>query len=364
MQIINHTRAVADCSIGYATDGQAHLILAVKATYEYTPTGEVIFAEQQIALFDSDQFVGDPATTSHEFENDFALRKARCDILLTGHAYAPQGRPAPLVGVGLRVGERMKVFNVTGTRHWQAGLLTITPGKPQPFTKQRIGYEVAFGGVDLSGKTIESYDLNPCGRGYFKHLKHSNIDGKPMPQTEALTSPITSPTGKYIPQSLGPIARNAMPRAGYAGTYDAAWIDERMPVLPEDFDERYYQAAPADQQIDALRSSEEIVMVNLSCQAEIRFKLPDLALNVQLQPKKGNAETHAARADTLILEPDHNRFSVVWRVTRPIRQSLQEWEHAIVGNASASRSAKESVISLDVMREGLRQLASHKTPRS
>ena len=39
-------------------------------------------------------------------------------------------------------------------------------------------------------------------------------------------------------------------RIEYGGTYDQNWIDNVFPFLPADFDDRYYQMAPPDQQTD------------------------------------------------------------------------------------------------------------------
>jgi len=35
----------------------------------------------------------------------------------------------------------------------------------------------------------------------------------------------------------------------YSGTYDEAWQRDMAPLLPEDFDEQFFQRAPPDQQI-------------------------------------------------------------------------------------------------------------------
>lgn len=52
------------------------------------------------------------------------------------------------------------------------------------------------------------------------------------------------------PAGFGPLGKAWAPRLALAGTYDARWLDERHPRLPEDFDFAYWNGAPADQQID------------------------------------------------------------------------------------------------------------------
>ena len=61
---------------------------------------------------------------------------------------------------------------------------------------------------------------------------------------------MTVPWGDYRPMGFGPGRPRLDAPLSYAGTYDQNWLDNVFPFLPADFDERYYQAAPEDQQID------------------------------------------------------------------------------------------------------------------
>ena len=53
-----------------------------------------------------------------------------------------------------------------------------------------------------------------------------------------------------MPAGFGPIARHWEPRVRWAGTYDKRWQRTRKPLLPDDFDDRFHQCAPEDQQVD------------------------------------------------------------------------------------------------------------------
>ncbi|MDM5182294.1 DUF2169 domain-containing protein, partial [Massilia sp. DJPM01] len=61
------------------------------------------------------------------------------------------------------------------------------------------------------------------------------------------------------------------------------------------------------------------------------FTLPSLSLDVTFNPKDGASQTLPARADTLLLEPDRQRFSVTWRVAKPLRRTVDEISHVEVG---------------------------------
>jgi hypothetical protein len=136
--------------------------------------------------------------------------------------------------------------------------------------------------------------------------------------------------------SFGPIGRNWLPRSGYAGTYDKKWQDEVFPFLPGDFDDRYFNAAPEDQQLPELVGGEQVVLANLTHPAltpsgRIEFHLPALALNVTLTPQKGSAERIAARVDTLVIEPEKQRYTILWRVVRDLQNNPLRYKTIEIG---------------------------------
>jgi hypothetical protein len=59
--------------------------------------------------------------------------------------------------------------------------------------------------------------------------------------------------------------------------------------------------------------------------------LPSLALSITIHPTCGSPETVPARADTVLLEPDLQRFSIVWRVSRPLRRGIDEIRQVEIG---------------------------------
>jgi hypothetical protein len=260
--------------------------------------------------------------------------KPRCDVVLLGSAYAPQGRPAERVTVSLRVGPVNKRFDVVGDRGWLADMLGVAPAAPQPFQVMPITYDRAFGGVDNLNpdpETHTAFFANPVGRGFYPRSKGRPIDGKPMPNTEEQGRPVTDPEESYAPMSFGPVGRGWQPRIQYAGTYDQNWIDNIFPFLPSDFDDRAYQCAPPDQQMDHLRGGEEVVLVNLTPQGHTTFRLPTVEVPVTFyKANYGEQEVHAD-GDTLILEPDLGRFSMVWRAALPLRRNMFEVAQVIVG---------------------------------
>jgi hypothetical protein len=197
-----------------------------------------------------------------------------------------------------------------------------------------ISYDVAFGGTDRFGddeREHGAYLPNPVGRGWHRQLKDEWVDGTPLPNTEGIDGPVANPAGNYVPMSFGPLGRGWPDRVRFAGTYDQQWLDDVFPFLPRDFDARYYQAAPLDQQIPLPKSTLEVAMSGLTADGLRRFELPYFDAPVHVFPKRGGQEDLTASLDTIAFEPDHERFTMSWRVARPLKRNMHEIAQVLVG---------------------------------
>lgn len=335
MDFINPTRLPAAWTLGFDRDGRELLVVVVKATFTIPESGsDPRLAEEQSKLIEADEFTAEPGLSAPLRETDFAHRKPFCDILLNGSAYAPGGRPVRQAIVTAKVGAFTKAFVVKGPRLWQRRLLGVVAGDPEPFAKVSISYDVAYGGIDASGGAIRTFLSNPVGRGYAPNA--NDIDSRPLPHTEEIGNPITAPTGNYQPMSLGPIGRSWSPRAGFAGTYDQRWLDEEAPFWPRDFDPRYFQGAPVDQQIQYPRGGEDVVLQNLTASGSVRFRLPSLYVPLLLIPHLDEDKQVDPVVDTIAFEPDQARFAMTLRATIPMRRSCFDIKEIIVGEPRRS----------------------------
>jgi len=347
MELLNATNMTAGYTMGLRPDGRELLVVVVKGTFTIPKENkQPELAEQQADLVMADEFTGEPGFSAPKYESDFAPHKRRCDVLLNGSAYAPVGRPVTHIDVGLRVGAMAKFFSVVGNRVWKKDWFSIHDTEPTPFTVMPISYDHAFGGVDQSSpdeREHRTFLENHAGKGFHFSLAKEVIDGKPLPNTEEIGRRVTNPRGNYRPMALGPLGRAWQPRPKFAGTYDQKWQEDIFPFLPSDFDERYYQAAPEDQQIDYLRGGEEVVLVNLTTQGRATFKLPTISVPVTFYLKNGVEKEMAANNDTIIIEPDLGRFMLVWRASLPLRKNMFEVEEVVIGRMSRSwHLARES----------------------
>jgi len=341
MQIWNQMGYQHEYTTALDIAGHEHILVIVKGTFDFpeSPNGPIRKSATQVPLVMADTQTGDAAYSATLWESDFAFRKPRCDVILNGCAHAPGGRPAERVPVGIKVGNWSKLVEVVGHREWRSIGPAFTSTAPQPFLKMPITYDNAWGGVDRlnpQDKLPGAYLRNPVGTGWAQTKNQSLIPGLRLPNTQAVDDEVNSPFGDYKPMSFGPMGRGWPGRIEYGGTYDENWTKNIFPFLPPDFDERYFQMAPPDQQIDLPRGGEEVQLVNLTPDGRISFRLPSTALPVTMfkyQTKTFDSEVYP---DTILIDPENRRFSLVWRVSQRIQRMVLEFTECWVGPPSES----------------------------
>jgi hypothetical protein len=205
---------------------------------------------------------------------------------------------------------------VSGDRYWQRGVQFDSPSKPIPFLRMPLVFERAFGG---DAPDAEHHSGNPLGLGI-----QPDADGRVwLPNVEAHDHPIGNPGDRPAPLGFGPIPGHWPQRRQYAGTYDAAWFEQRYPLPPQDLDPRHWQLAPAAQQAAGhLRGGEEVMLVNLTppgyaADGKLAFKLPKLTLAFQTYFTDGSSVASRSVIHSLILEPDYPRISIVHHMAVP-----------------------------------------------
>jgi len=336
MDFVNQTKLVAGWTMGFQKDGRELVVVAVKGTFAIPERvdREPSLAEVQVPLVTSDTFTGAPGFSAVAHEVDFAHHKPACDVLVNGCAHAPGGRPASCVPVALMVGPVKKHFEVIGERFYELGLLGSSTPPPKPFTSLPISYDRAYGGADRHPREpnqIRTYADNPIGVGYYPLTQGHDRSGKALACTREMGKPADEPNQSYRPMAFGPLGRNFKERVKYAGTYDQEWMDRRAPFFPDDFDDRYFQAAPADQQMPYPQGGEVVVLENLSPRGRLIFPLPRLNVPVLFIPYRRAAFQRQAVIDTIVIEPELDRFTMTWRTSVPMDRSCFDLYQVVVG---------------------------------
>ena len=106
-----------------------------------------------------------------------------------------------------------------------------------------------------------------------------------------------------------------------------------FPFLPPDFDEHYYQAAPADQQVPLPQGGRGGGAGQPHTGRRARsFTLPHFEVPVHVFPKKGEREDlHAQRSTPSSSSPTTSASRMTWRVARPLKKNMFEIAQVLVG---------------------------------
>ena len=314
-RIVNTTPFRAARDIFRDRHGVDTLHVTLKATFHLGP--ELAVSDEQRPILVADEYTGDPTTTSLIYPGERHLAKPGTDIIVIGSAHAPRGKPAQTVDVSLALGPVRKLIRVFGERQWQRGPAPATA--PVPFVTLPLVHERAFGGPAVAH--------NPVGIGH--RGGHAPVPGTALPNLEDPRRPFLDLGDESIPVCFAAIAPSWSPRSGLAGTYDESWRRRRAPYLPIDFDPRYFHAAPPDQTTTAhLLGGEPVELQHLTPEP-LRFTLPVCAWTVRAQ-LGSDILPLAPRLETVLIEPDAGRFSLLWRATAVVDRRALEIDEVTV----------------------------------
>jgi hypothetical protein len=181
---------------------------------------------------------------------DLVPSKVGTDIVCNGHVYAPEGKACTDCVAELRIGTLRREVHVTGRRPSPDA---APEALPEPFVRVPLGGERAPG---LAG--------------------------------------------------VGP---HEEPRRRYRGTFDEVWERTCAPLLPEDMDPRFWNAA----QLTSTRplvGGEPIALVHLTPSGHLETTLPRVAVRARVDDR----EVRPA-LDLVVLEPDEDRLALTFRLS-------------------------------------------------
>jgi hypothetical protein len=288
---------------------------ALKATFVIGVTTErtsVTFAETQVPVTLEPEYHGEPGLSSLKRHTDLSLEKPGTDIVVMGHAWAPNGRAVQVMDIGVRVGPVTKVARVFGDRVWTYAGVGFQATAPEPFEVMPIVWERAYGGIDVMKERKTQESRNPVGTGFRVSEGGLPVEGVRLPNIEDPRELISAWNQQPAPMGFAPIDASWEPRRSYAGTYDEQWERQRAPYLPADFDPRFLQIAPPDMIAPRLDGGEWVDLRGLTREGVMQFQLP------RMQPRvvyvvDGSSIERPAVLDTVIIEPDAARLQLVWR---------------------------------------------------
>jgi len=124
---------------GQAPDGEHILAVLVKRSYSIQSGQRCRRAAKDRKLVAGDTHFGDPMNTSVQYESDFVPVKLATDVVLNGHAYAPDGKATFEIPATLSVDDVVRSVLVIGDRtaHHRAGTAPVF-SDPVSFTRMPL----------------------------------------------------------------------------------------------------------------------------------------------------------------------------------------------------------------------------------
>jgi hypothetical protein len=303
MNAISLSPAIRVASLPFhPREGVGALAVVAKLTFDLVP-GRVRLAATPEDVHERDVHFEDNPRASVYAPGDLAPVKPRADVVLVGSAFAPGGASVRSLLVRLCVAGVDKSIEVFCKRIWTREGAMREGGH---WSHMPLRYERAAGGMDTWNPVgIPGNDAPPdrFGQRVAPNLQRPGL-------TVLRSTDLLPPTG------FGPIASTWLLRREKLGERGAAWSEDavRTEPLGDDFDLAYFQVAPPDQQADALRPDEDIVLENLHREhPRLVTALPGLRPRALRRSPGGASDELNLTADTLWIDTDRARCTLTFR---------------------------------------------------
>lgn len=311
LQIVNHTPLASAFSIFTDKTGAERVSLVVKAHLTLPAEGQAVTLHPEpCEVLVQDLYTGEPGQSSLLLAGELVLEKTATDVAVVGSAVAPGNVPVSQMPVSLTLGEQQHQVLVTGDRTWKQDLSGATD--PEPFTTMPLTYERAFGGrsPQEEGKPPLYCAENPVGRGFA--AKRAEARGAALPNLEAVDQPMTHWQQKPPVAGFGFIDTSWQPRMTLVGTYDETWQRNKAPLLPDDFDSDFFNAAhPTLVQQPFLTGGERVVLEGFHADGRQTCTLPKPRLQATFNLA---GQKHPRDMDLwqVVFHPNEQRFTMSW----------------------------------------------------
>jgi hypothetical protein len=344
-----------------AKDEQNRAMLSVlaKRTYLIDGAGCVVAPEQLPML----PMRIDPDEPEVLFDDtDIWPMKQLTDVVVKGHAYAHGGGREIVASIAVR--DLVKEIAVVGDRRASLADGRVVFSEPARFERMPLDARHAYGGHDRAAERVHGnpfeavrrhlsppyskstyspfrYPRNGVGKGYVVERTLEAIDGAELPNLEDPTDRLTPErfvvggTGAWpkmpLPWTTAWQSFGAFPRYGYCGAcapFDPlpGEIEEvRRGFMPKGYprkgppvDPRVYNGGSLGLQLPQVVAGATGGLVfklkNMHpTKREMSFSLPAAAPTIKVDGREGKLLTTDPVVHHVVIEPDLDRVTVVWR---------------------------------------------------
>ncbi|MGW8389329.1 DUF2169 family type VI secretion system accessory protein [Pseudoduganella sp. HUAS MS19] len=215
-----------------------------------------------------------------------------------------------------------------------SGLTNRIPKKHRLKDEQAANYPAPQGAPDAH----DSSQLNPVGCGFSRkwYLDATRTSAMLAPRIEHPLKPFSADLFWNVAKGqsdletagMGFVGRGWLPRRQLVGTVEEKddWQEGEIPLLPKDFDFRYWNGAPDDQQCQHLSGGEQFRLTNLSHPSstvaqvdtdgnrQLAFALPQQSLFAMAATETGGVAALPLAIDTVIINMESEQVELVWRL--------------------------------------------------
>jgi hypothetical protein len=303
MRVLSVSPLCAGSVVWQPRRGAFALTVVAKATFRLLPGKSVLVEDQEFVNEEDNHWNDDPARSLYA-PNDLSPRKARADVILVGHAFAPGGDPVRVLRARLGVGAVDKEIEIFGERALAPDGRLV---EGAPFAKMQLRYERAA-----------AHDIdNPVGIRTGPGARPADGGKLVLPNLVPPRAPAPTLDAAVDPVGFGPIAPGWPARRKLLGAHEALVADGgwRKAPLPEDLDLGYFNVAPRDQQLDhPILPDVRIALLNLHPEhARLVTRLPGLRPRAVALRPAGAPTDVAMKADTLWIDTDRAICTLTWR---------------------------------------------------
>jgi hypothetical protein len=295
-------------------NGREVVVAIVKAAFDVQRDGAVVLSERPPVIRVNDEcWVENNPRSSIRFPTDVCIEKHGTDVVVVGDAISR--KPVTAMDVAVRVRDVTAPLLVHGERVFYQGPLHVAIGPAAPFERKPIVYEKAYGGASDDYTLMEP--RNPSGVGVARHPK--DLIDHPAPQIEHPARPHKHAGDKNPPMGYGAIWSHWSPRLEHAGTFDAVWLDTRMPLMPLDHNVLANNVAHPSLIFEKPVAPGDIISVlGMTPEGLLSFEVPLFRVVLRARFDRSGSVTVRPAIDTVFIQPEEHRFELVMRKAFPV----------------------------------------------
>jgi len=259
-------------------DGRPMGVIAVRGAYDLFPDGTLQPSQKQEIIL-SDEYEGNPLKTPLLRASDIIPFKPNTDITIIGHSYPPGGARSGFWRFGMEIAQVSAMFRCHGLRKWFSSdgknwqMSEARPVDYVPLDYRYCPSNYIFG----SPYHAESLD-NPLGAPLASPEQTPSDAEIQVAMIMRDSDPVINAHTPVSMAGTAPIAPHWHLRRRFAGSYDAAWEQDKYPHLPADFDYLFYQTAcPGMIWQGFMRGDEPIILYQMTRGHDVvSFQLPQI----------------------------------------------------------------------------------------